>query len=139
MDRSFVFQWASCTVLAKQSAWAAPIRMSSCISIGGTNFASICTPAKRIERRNHERSLAKLPDVCKLSQQLAALLDEVVVIAGRHARLHLFPGTGNRYRSGTKAFLELANQDVHPAGAPDVFPCRSWQVRVFARGMFDER
>ena len=87
MDRSFVFQWASCTVLAKQSAWAAPIRMSSCISIGGTNFASICTPAKRIERRNHKRSLAKLPDVCKLSQQLAALLDEVVVIAGRQARL----------------------------------------------------
>ena len=58
--------------------------------------------------------MAELPDVYKLSQQLAALLDEVVVIAGRHARLHLCPNTGNRYRNENMAFLNLAKSGRAP-------------------------
>ena len=49
--------------------------------------------------------MAQLANIRKLSQQPAALFDEVVVIAGRHTRLHLHPDTGNRYRSENKAFL----------------------------------
>ena len=47
-----------------------------------------------------ERSLAEFPDVYKLPQQLAALLDEVVVIAGRHARPPPPPSVP-RYRKQT--------------------------------------
>ena len=49
--------------------------------------------------------MAEVANVHKLSQQPAALFDEVVVIAGRHTRLHLYPDTGNRYRSENNAFL----------------------------------
>ena len=52
-----------------------------------------------------ERALAEVADARKLSQQLRALFDEAVVIASNHARLRLFPNTGNRDRSEYMAFL----------------------------------
>ena len=52
-----------------------------------------------------ERPLAQVADARKLSQELVALFDEAVVIGGSHARLHLSPNTGNRYRSENRAFL----------------------------------
>ena len=42
--------------------------------------------------------------------------DEVVVIAGRHARLPLFPDIGNRYRSENMAFLNSSQSRRAPAG-----------------------
>ena len=61
-----------------------------------------------------ERTLAKVADARYLPQKLATLLDEAVVIGAGHARLHLSPNTGNRYRSGTKAFLNLAKSGRAP-------------------------
>ena len=58
--------------------------------------------------------MAEVADVHKLPQQLATLLDEVVVIAGRHARLHLYPDTGNRYRSENMAFLNSSQSRRAP-------------------------
>ena len=59
--------------------------------------------------------MAEVADVHKLPQQLATLLDEVVVIAGRHARLHLYPDTGNRYRSENMAFLNSSQSRRAPS------------------------
>ena len=61
-----------------------------------------------------ERPLAQVADARQRSQQLRALFDEDVVIASSHARLQLFPIKGNRYRSGTMAFLNISQTGRAP-------------------------
>ena len=82
-----------------------PLRtLDRAVAVGLAAFAVLCP----------ERTLAQVADARNLPKQLATLLDEAVVIGAGHARLHLYPRIGNRYRSGTKAFLNPQNQDVHP-------------------------
>ena len=74
------------------------------VAVGLAAFAALCP----------ERSPAEVADVRKLPQQLAAPLDEVVVIAGRHVRLHLPPDAGNRHRSKNMAFLNSSQSRRAP-------------------------
>ena len=61
-----------------------------------------------------ERTLAEVANARNLPQQLATLLDEAVVIGAGHVPLHLSLNAGNRHRSGTKAFLNLAKSGRAP-------------------------
>ena len=57
-----------------------PLRaLSRAVAVGFAAFPVLCP----------ERSSPEVPDIYKLSQQLPALLDQLIVIASRHARLHL--------------------------------------------------
>ena len=82
-----------------------PPRTLDCAAAAGLAALAVLCP---------ERTLAKVADARYLPQKLATLLDEAVVIGAGHARLHLSPNTGNRYRSGTKAFLNLAKSGRAP-------------------------
>ena len=63
-----------------------------------------------------ERSLAEVVDVCKLSQQLAALFDKIGVIPSSHPQLRLYPNKGNRHPSESTAFLKFSKSGRAPAG-----------------------
>ena len=82
-----------------------PLRtLDRAVAVGLAAFAVLCP----------ERTLAQVADARNLPKQLATLLDEAVVIGAGHARLHLYPRIGNRYRSGTKAFLNPAKSGRAP-------------------------
>ena len=62
-----------------------------------------------------ERSSAEVVDVCKLSQQLAALFDKIGVIPSSHPQLRLYLNKGNRHPSGSTAFLKFSKSGRAPA------------------------
>ena len=61
-----------------------------------------------------ERSSAEVVDVCKLSQQLAALFDKIGVIPSSHPQLRLYPNRGNRHPSESTAFLKFSKSGRAP-------------------------
>ena len=61
-----------------------------------------------------ERSSAEVVDVCKLSQQLAALFDKIGVIPSSHPQLRLYPNKGNRHPSESTAFLKFSKSGRAP-------------------------
>ena len=61
-----------------------------------------------------ERSSAEVVDVCKLSQQLAALFDKIGVIPSSHPQLRLYPNKGNRHPSENTAFLKFSKSGRAP-------------------------
>ena len=62
-----------------------------------------------------ERSSAEVVDVCKLSQQLAALFDKIGVIPSSHPQLRLYPNKGNRHPSENTAFLKFSKSGRAPS------------------------
>ncbi len=83
-----------------------------------------------------ERALAEVADVRQLPQELAAPFDEAVAFGGRHVRLLLYLGKGNRNRGGTTAFLNPSNPDVHPRKVRTL-PAGRLSDTVRARGAGD--
>ena len=82
------------------------------VAVGLATLAVLCP----------QRALAEVADARKFPQQLAALFDEVVVIGGSHVHLYLYLNIGNRYRSETEAFLNLAKSERAPSAGLGVAP-----------------
>ena len=78
------------------------------MAVGFAAFAVLCP----------ERSSAEVVDVCKLSQQLAALFDKIGVIPSSHPQLRLYPNKGNRHPSENTAFLKFSKSGRAPPGSP---------------------
>ena len=74
------------------------------MAVGFAAFAVLCP----------ERSSAEVVDVCKLSQQLAALFDKIGVIPSSHPQLRLYPNKGNRHPSENTAFLKFSKSGRAP-------------------------
>lgn len=82
-----------------------PLRtLDRAVAVGLAALAVLCP----------ERPLAELANAREFFEQLPALFGEVVVSGGSHVHLHLSPNIGNRHRSETTAFLNLAKSGRTP-------------------------
>ncbi len=82
----------------------APSALDRAVAVGFAALSVLCP----------ERPLAEIADAREFFEQLPALLGEIVVSLRCHARLRLFPRTGNRHRSETMEFLNRAKSGRAP-------------------------
>ena len=78
-----------------------------------------------------ERSSAEVVDVCKLSQQLAALFDKIGVIPSSHPQLRLYPNKGNRHPSENTAFLKFSKSGRAPFEAEPVNDFETLAIAIY--------